>query len=150
MPSYLAESLRNFAAGHCDCATHNHHKGNFGLYAIEPERTYVALLCASDGNSNSPRSMCTPMESVRREFCLSYNFPFARLVHLPVFFPVFHLDILLCHSSFDNRLFLDMLRHDHRRLREVVGVRHPLDRDEIKEDNADEITGKLEYQLRNV
>lgn len=59
-------------------------------------------------------------------------------------------DVLVSNSTLDLRFLLDMLRHNDRRLGEVIRVGHPLDGDNVQEHNAHEVAHELEDQLTNV
>jgi hypothetical protein len=58
--------------------------------------------------------------------------------------------ILVSNSSLNNRFLLDVLRHNDRLLREVIRVGHPLDSDDVQEDDSHKIAHKLEDQLTDV
>lgn len=58
--------------------------------------------------------------------------------------------ILVSDPTLDLSFLLDVLRHNDRRLGEVVRVGHPLDSDHVQEDNAHEVAHELEDQLTNV
>lgn len=58
--------------------------------------------------------------------------------------------ILVSNPTLNLRFLLDMFWHNDRILREVIRVCHPLDSDNVQEDNPHKIAHELEDQLADV
>jgi hypothetical protein len=74
-------------------------------------------------------------------------------IHLPTSHALLAMllnNILVSDPPLDLRLLLDVFRHNDRLLREVIRVAHPLDSNNIQEDNPHKVAHELEDQLANV